>query len=75
MAGEAEPLLSPWYIHLDEVGRQGRLAGPPGRDALAGELRRRGFAACATHIEPRGVKTNASMAECIAAVHHMREAH
>ena len=67
MEDEAEPLLSPWYTHLDEVGRQGRRAGPPGRGALAAELRRRGFAACATHIEPRAVKTNATMAECVAA--------
>ncbi len=33
--------LPPWYLRMNDVGRAGALMGPPSRDALAEELRRR----------------------------------
>ena len=33
--------LPPWFIRMNDVGQRGALEGPPGRDALAAELRRR----------------------------------
>lgn len=33
--------LPPWFLRMHDVGRAGSLAGPPSRDKLAAELRRR----------------------------------
>lgn len=42
-AGVQQPQqgLPPWYLRMNDVGRAGALTGPPSRDALAEELRRR----------------------------------
>ncbi|KAI7837842.1 hypothetical protein COHA_008330 [Chlorella ohadii] len=59
--------LPPWYLRMNDVGRAGALMGPPSRDALAEELRRRGHVAARTHIEPGALRTTASMAEAVEA--------
>jgi hypothetical protein len=33
--------LPPWFLRISDVGRVGALVGPPSRDKLAAELRRR----------------------------------
>ncbi|KAL4421997.1 hypothetical protein ABPG77_005427 [Micractinium sp. CCAP 211/92] len=59
--------LPPWFARTNDVGRAGQLARPPPRDALLEELRRRGFLACRTHVDPSGIKTTASLAQMVAA--------
>lgn len=59
--------LPPWFTRTNDVGRAGQLARPPPRDALLAELRRRGFLACRTHVDPSGIKTTASLAQMVAA--------
>lgn len=65
LRAEADARLPPWYIRCDDVGRWGRLAGPPARDALVAALRRRSWAAAPTHIHPGALRTDASMAQVL----------
>ena len=62
---ESDPNLPPFYHRTDELGRAGRgmTGGIPPMDAWIAELRRRGFAACKSHVDARGLKTNATVAE------------
>ncbi|KAL4440307.1 hypothetical protein ABPG75_003308 [Micractinium tetrahymenae] len=59
--------LPPWFLRTNDVGRAGQLARPPARDALLAELRRRGFLACRSHVDPSAVKTTASLAQAVEA--------
>lgn len=59
--------LPPWFLRTNDVGRAGQLVRPPPRDALLAELRRRGFLACRTHVDPSGLKTTASLAQVVEA--------
>ena len=61
--GEANPRLSgvAHYFRTDELGRKGRCTRVPPRDVLITALRAEGHAATRSHIDPRGVKTNAAL--------------
>jgi tRNA (guanine26-N2/guanine27-N2)-dimethyltransferase len=61
--GEANPRLSgvAHYYRTDELGRKGRCTRVPPRDVLITALRAEGHAATRSHIDPRGVKTNAAL--------------
>jgi tRNA (guanine26-N2/guanine27-N2)-dimethyltransferase len=63
-AEEADPSLPPWYVHVDDIGRQ--LRRSPGRDVLITQLRAAGHAACRSHVEVRAIKTSASMGQVLA---------
>ena len=66
-AAEADPRLPPYHHRTDELGRGGRglRRGIPGMKAWVDELKSRGFAACKTHVDSRGLKTNAPMEQVI----------
>ena len=61
--GEANPRLSgvAHYFRTDELGRKGRCVRVPPRDVLITALRAEGHAATRSHIDPRGIKTNAAV--------------
>ena len=65
--GEALPALNgvAHYFRTDELARKGRAARVPPRDVLTTALRAHGFAATRSHIDPRGLKTNASVQEVV----------
>ena len=63
---QAEADLPPYYFTLPEVGRHGQMAIPK-REQLMRVLRDRGFRVSRTHFEPQAIKTDATMADCIAA--------
>jgi tRNA (guanine26-N2/guanine27-N2)-dimethyltransferase len=75
-AGEADAVLArtPHYLRTDELARKGRARRVPPRDVLIAALRADGFAATRSHIDPRGLKTNAAMAEVIACANRACEA-
>jgi len=66
---EANPRLGRVCHHFrtDELARAkiGRASRVPPRDALITALRARGFAAARSHVDPRGVKTDASFADVV----------
>lgn len=62
MAGEID--LPPYFYTLKTIGKFGRLDLPK-RSHLIQALKRKGYQAAATHINPQAVKTNASMKSII----------
>lgn len=64
MAAEAQ--LPPYYFTLPAIGRYGRMDIPK-RDQLIQIMRDRGFQVSGTHFDPQALKTNGTMADCIAA--------
>ncbi len=62
MAQEAD--LPPYFYPLSNIGRYGKFEIPK-RDTLITALQQRGYRACATHINPEGIKTDASFAICL----------
>jgi tRNA (guanine26-N2/guanine27-N2)-dimethyltransferase len=60
-----EATMPPYFYTLGEIGRRGKLDVPQ-RSWLIAALQDRGYAACVTHIHPQALKTNASLAQCIA---------
>ena len=64
---EADPALarSPHYFRTDELGRKGRAKRVPPRDVLITALRAEGFAAARSHLDTRGLKTNASVSQVV----------
>lgn len=78
-AAESDPRLPPFHHRTDELGRSGRglKRGIPAMKAWVEELKSRGFAACKTHVDSRGLKTNAPMEQIVDAanaVTHARDA-
>ena len=75
-AAEADPRLPPYHHRTDELGRGGRglRRGIPGMKAWVDELKSRGFAACKTHVDSRGLKTNAPMEQVIDAANAVTRA-
>ena len=65
--GESRPELTrvAHYFRTDELARKGRAARVPPRDVLTTALRANGFAATRSHIDSRGLKTNASVQEVV----------
>lgn len=63
MQGEID--FSPYFYTLREIGSRGKLDLPK-RSHLIVALQHKGYRAAATHIDPQGIKTNASMEDCIA---------
>ena len=63
---QTEADLPPYYFTLPEMGRHGQMDIPK-REALMRVLRDRGFRVSRTHFEPQAIKTDATMADCIAA--------
>ncbi|MEB3292612.1 MAG: hypothetical protein VKJ24_05595 [Synechococcales bacterium] len=61
----AEAELPPYLFPLGEIGRRGKLDIPK-RDRLIQALQAEGFEATATHIDSQAIKTNATLADCIA---------
>ncbi|GCL55901.1 tRNA (guanine-N(2)-)-methyltransferase [Microcystis aeruginosa NIES-3806] len=55
----------PYFYSFREIGRRGKLDLPKREDLIAALLEQ-GYRAAATHINPQAVKTNASLAQCIA---------
>ena len=74
--GEADAGLerTPHHLRTDELGRRGRAKRVPPRDVLITALRAEGFAATRSHIDPRGLKTNATMADVVACANRVCEA-
>ena len=68
-AAEADPALPPFYRRTDELARAGRglKHGIPPLDAWIAELQQRGFAACRSHLDARGLKSNAPLDDVVAA--------
>jgi tRNA (guanine26-N2/guanine27-N2)-dimethyltransferase len=68
-AAEADPALPPFYRRTDELARAGRGLehGIPPLDEWVAELQRRGFAACRSHVDARGLKSDAPMDDVLAA--------
>ena len=68
-AAEADPALPPFYRRTDELARAGRglKYGIPPLDAWIAELQRQGFAACRSHVDARGLKSNAPLDDVVAA--------
>jgi tRNA (guanine26-N2/guanine27-N2)-dimethyltransferase len=68
-AAEADPALPPFYRRTDELARAGRglKHGIPPLDAWIAELQTRGFAACRSHLDARGLKSNAPLDDVVAA--------
>ena len=68
-AAEADPALPPFYRRTDELARAGRglKHGIPPLDAWIAELQRQGFAACRSHVDARGLKSNAPLDDVVAA--------
>ena len=56
----------PLYTSIDAVARRAKLPTPR-IDDLSTALRRRGFAVAKTHIDPKGLRTDAPMSACISA--------
>ncbi len=63
---QAEATLPPYYFTLPEIGRHGQMDIPK-RSDLMQVLRDRGFQVSLTHLEAQAIKTDATMADCIAA--------
>ncbi|ASC69282.1 tRNA (guanine(26)-N(2)/guanine(27)-N(2))-dimethyltransferase [Halomicronema hongdechloris C2206] len=61
----AEATMPPYFFTLGEIGRRGALDIPP-RAALIRGLCDRTFRATVTHLDPNAIKTDASLADCIA---------
>jgi tRNA (guanine26-N2/guanine27-N2)-dimethyltransferase len=55
----------PYFYSFREIGRRGKLDLPKREDLIAALLEQ-GYRAAATHINPQALKTNASLAQCIA---------
>ena len=68
-AAEADPALPPFYRRTDELARAGRglKHGIPPLDAWIAELQTRGFAACRSHLDARGLKSDAPLEDVVAA--------
>lgn len=64
MATEAD--FPPYFLTLREIGRRGKL-DLPGRSRLVEALHARGYRACATHINPQSLKTDATLQSCVEA--------
>jgi tRNA (guanine26-N2/guanine27-N2)-dimethyltransferase len=62
-----ETAMPPYFHTLGEVGRRGKM-DIPRRDQLRDRLLAQGYQFGLTHIHPQGFKTNATLADCIAAV-------
>jgi tRNA (guanine26-N2/guanine27-N2)-dimethyltransferase len=62
---DAEAELPPYLFPLGEIGRRGKLDIPK-RDRLIAALQAQGFNATETHLDPQAIKTNATLADCIA---------
>ena len=62
---QAEAEMPPYYLTLPEIGHHGQMDIPK-RDRLIMALRDHGFVASLTHLDAQAIKTNATMAECIA---------
>eukprot|EP00899_Mesostigma_viride_P014320 jgi/Mesvir1/2288/Mv19326-RA.1 len=65
MRGEADTDLKPGYVWLKELSSKGRLSKVTHRGDLIEALRKEGFKACRSHIEPNVIKTNAPVSTCI----------
>lgn len=63
---QAEADLPPYYFTLPEIGRHGQM-DIPRREMLMLALRDRGFRVSHTHLEAQAIKTDATIADCIAA--------
>jgi len=63
---KAEATLPPYYFTLPEVGRHGRMDIPK-REQLMKVLSDRGFQVSRTHFDAQAIKTDATLADCIAA--------
>ena len=75
-AAESDPRLPPFHHRTDELGRSGRglKRGIPAMKAWVEELKSRGFAACKTHVDSRGLKTNAPMEQIVDAANAVTHA-
>ena len=75
-AAESDPRLPPFHHRTDELGRSGRglKRGIPAMKAWVEELKSRGFAACKTHVDSRGLKTNAPMEQIVDAANAVTRA-
>ena len=57
---------------MREIGNRGKLDLPK-RSHLIKALQKQNFAAAATHINPQGIKTNASMEDIVAIAHTLSQ--
>lgn len=82
---ESDPNLPPWFYRTDELARKDdeaaddeggfvQLEGPiPALDAWIDELKNRGFAACRSHVDTRGIKTNATRNDAVEAANAVND--
>jgi tRNA (guanine26-N2/guanine27-N2)-dimethyltransferase len=63
---QEEADLPPYYFTLPEIGRHGQMDIPK-REQLITALRDRGWRVSRTHLNAQAIKTDAPMADCIAA--------
>ena len=75
-ATEADTRLPPFHHRTDELARSGRglTRGIPPARAWIEELQHRGYAACRTHVDARGLKTDAPMDQVIDAANAVTRA-
>ncbi|MEO0947761.1 MAG: tRNA (guanine-N1)-methyltransferase [Cyanobacteria bacterium J06641_5] len=62
---QAEATMPPYFFTLQAIGKQGKLDLPK-REKLLTALQAAGYRATLTHIEPQAIKTDASLADCVA---------
>ncbi|KAL2642401.1 hypothetical protein R1flu_009988 [Riccia fluitans] len=64
MVDESQPGLPSGYVRMDQIGKRGKVRVPRRKDFID-RLQQEGYAASRSHIEPRAVKTNCPMDQCI----------
>lgn len=61
---QAEADLPPYFYTVGELGRRGQMDIPK-RDRIIQALKRAGYRACKTHINPQAIKTTATFKDCL----------
>jgi tRNA (guanine26-N2/guanine27-N2)-dimethyltransferase len=56
--------VAPYFYSLQNIGKVGKLDLPK-RDQLIATLQQHGYRACATHLDPQALKTDASFRTCV----------
>lgn len=56
--------IAPYFYSLQNIGKVGKLDLPK-RDQLIATLQQNGYRACATHLDPQALKTDASFRTCV----------
>ena len=64
MIAEADPSLSPYFVHTHDLSRAAGVS-PPKRELIMEMLRAKGHLAVRSHVERDAIKTDALMCICV----------